>query len=55
MQRGRIRECPLKKEMEELRDGFADQRKELEKEYQKQVDKMYFFGYRCCMKKNGIT
>ena len=45
----------LKKEMEELRDGFADQRKELEKEYQKQVDEMYFFGYRCCMKKNGIT
>ena len=22
--------------------------------YEKQVDKMYFFGYRCCMKKNGI-
>ena len=27
---------------------------ELETEYQKQVDEMYFFGYRCCMKKHGI-
>ncbi|KAL6317170.1 hypothetical protein AAG906_029922 [Vitis piasezkii] len=27
---------------------------ELETEYQKQVDEMYFFGYRCYMKKNGI-
>ena len=23
-------------------------------EYQRQVDEMYFFGYRCYMKKNGI-
>ncbi|RVX12533.1 hypothetical protein CK203_011639 [Vitis vinifera] len=27
---------------------------ELEEEYQQQADEMYFFGYRCCMKKNGI-
>ncbi|RVW84078.1 hypothetical protein CK203_040608 [Vitis vinifera] len=27
---------------------------ELEADYQKQVDEMYFFGYRCCMKKHGI-
>ncbi|KAL6323020.1 hypothetical protein AAG906_023638 [Vitis piasezkii] len=27
---------------------------ELEADYQKQVDDMFFFGYRCCMKKNGI-
>ncbi|RVX00705.1 hypothetical protein CK203_030387 [Vitis vinifera] len=33
---------------------FAAQREELETEYQKQVDEMYFFGYRCYMKKNGI-
>lgn len=45
----------LKKEMEELRAGFEVQKKELEKEHQKQVDEMYFFGYRCCMKKNDIT
>lgn len=38
----------------ELKVGFAVQRKALETEYQKQVDGMYFFGYRCCMKKNGI-
>ncbi|KAL6335469.1 hypothetical protein AAG906_029712 [Vitis piasezkii] len=30
--------------MKELWAGF----------YQKQVDEMYFFDYRCCMKKNGI-
>ena len=23
-------------------------------EYHRQVDKMYFFCYRCCMKKNSI-
>ena len=40
--------------MEELEAGFVEQRKELETEYQKQVDEMYFFGYRCCMKNNGI-
>ena len=32
---------------------FAAQ-KELETEYQRQIDEMYFFDYRCCMKKNGI-
>ena len=41
--------------MEELQTGFAAQKKDLEAEYQKQVDEMYFFGYRCCMKKNDIT
>lgn len=44
-----------KKKMEELRAGFEVQKKELQKEYQKQVDEMYFFDYRCCMKKNNIT
>ena len=54
-----------KKEMEELQAGLvaqrkemkakvATQKKELETGYQRQVDEMYFFGYRCCMKKNGI-
>lgn len=38
----------------ELEARFAVQRKELETEYQKQVNEMYFFGYRCCMKKKGI-
>ena len=41
--------------MEELQTGFAAQKKDLEAEYQKQVDEMYFVGYRFCMKKNGIT
>ena len=39
---------------EELEAGFVEQRKELETKYQKQVDEMYFFGYRCCIKNNGI-
>ena len=54
-----------KKEIDELQAGFASQKnelevgfvaqkKELEAEYQKQVDEMYFFGYRYCMKKNDI-
>ena len=30
------------------------QKEEMEMEYQRQVDEMYFFGYRCCMKKNSI-
>ena len=44
----------LKKEMDELRASLAAQKKEMETENQWQADEMYFFGYRCCMKKNGI-
>ena len=39
---------------EELEAKFVLKREELKIEYQKQVDEMYFFSYRCCMKKNGI-
>ena len=39
---------------EELEREFAAERKEIEAEYQKQVDDTFIFGYRCCMKKNGI-
>lgn len=38
----------------ELEAEFVVQREELETEYQKQVDEMYFFCYRRCMKKNNI-
>lgn len=24
-------------------------------DYQQQIDKMFLFGYQCCMRKNGIT
>ena len=44
----------LSAQKEELEAEFAAQREELETEYQKQVDEMYFFDYRCCMKKHGI-
>ena len=44
----------LTSQKEELESEFAAEREELEADYQKQVDDMYFFGYRCCMKKHGI-
>ena len=44
----------LSTQKEELEVEFAAEREELEADYQKQVDEMYFFGYRCCMKKHGI-
>ena len=44
----------LSTQKEELEAEFATQREKLETKYQKQVDEMYFFGYRCCMKKHGI-
>ena len=39
---------------EELEREFATEREEIEAEYKKQVDDTFIFGYRCCMKKNGI-
>ncbi|RVX21476.1 hypothetical protein CK203_002110 [Vitis vinifera] len=39
---------------EELEREFAVEREELAADYQQQVDDMFIFGYRCCMKKNGI-
>ena len=44
----------LRKELEELQARFTSQ-KELDNDYKKQVDDMFFFGYQCCMKKNNIT
>ncbi|RVW87309.1 hypothetical protein CK203_037253 [Vitis vinifera] len=44
----------LSAQKEELEGEFATEREELEADYQKQVNDMFFFGYRCCMKKNGI-
>ena len=43
-----------KKELEELRAGFAAEKEELKEDYQKQVDEMFFFGYQCCMRKNDM-
>lgn len=45
----------LRKEIEELQVKFAAQNEELEGEYQKQADDIFFFGYWCYMKKHGIT
>ncbi|RVW74066.1 hypothetical protein CK203_056429 [Vitis vinifera] len=40
---------------EELEREFAVEREELAADYQQQVDDTFIFGYRCCMKKNGIS
>lgn len=37
-----LENAQLKKDMEELQFGFMTQKKELEMDYQKQVDEMYF-------------
>ncbi|RVW23721.1 hypothetical protein CK203_100831 [Vitis vinifera] len=44
----------LSAQKEELEGEFAMENEKLEANYQKQVDDMFFFGYRYCMKKNGI-
>lgn len=45
----------LRRELQDLRARFAAQKKDLETNYQKQVDDKFFYGYRCCMKKHDIT
>lgn len=44
-----------KKELEELRAGFAVENEALMEDYQKQVDEMFLFGYQCYMRKNDIA
>ena len=45
----------LRQELQELWAGFVVQKKELEAEYQKQVDDIFFYSYQYCMKKHSIT
>ena len=45
----------LKRELQDLRIRFGAQKEDLEVDYQKQVDDMFFYGYQCCMKKHGIA
>ena len=44
----------LAAQKEEMEARFAAQKKEMEEEYQRQADVMYFFRYRCCIKKHRI-
>lgn len=44
----------LKQEMEELWAVFTTEKEKLEIKYQKQVDDMCSFDYRCCMKKHDM-
>ncbi|RVW12555.1 hypothetical protein CK203_008916 [Vitis vinifera] len=41
-------------EKNQLRAAYMRRREELAADYQQQVDDTFIFGYRCCMKKNGI-
>ena len=43
-----------KKQKEDLQLRLDVQKEELAADYQQQVDDTFIFGYRCCMKKNGI-
>ena len=45
----------LRWELQNLWAGFATQKEDLEADYQKQVDDIFFYGYRCCMKKHDIA
>ena len=45
----------LKLELEQIKVGFAKEKKKLEVAYQQQVDDMFFDSYHCFMKKYGIT
>ena len=45
----------LRQKLQDLWAGFATQKEDLEVNYQKQVDDMFFYGYQCCMKKHGIA
>ena len=45
----------LRQELQDLWVGFSAQKEDLEANYQKQVDDMFFNDYQCCMKKHDIT
>ncbi|RVW34464.1 hypothetical protein CK203_081375 [Vitis vinifera] len=50
----------MRRRMRWLSEGGGEatpdgEREELEADYQKQVDDMFFFGYRCCMKKHALN
>lgn len=53
---GKGRETKCSKVGAQVSQGQLYQiKKKLEVAYQWQVDDMFFYGYRCCMKKHGIT
>lgn len=45
----------LRQDLQNLRVGFVTQKEDLEADYQKQVEDMFFYNYRCCIKKHGIA
>lgn len=45
----------LRQELQDLWARFAAQKEDLKANYQKQVDDMFFYKYRCYMKKHGVA
>ena len=45
----------LRRELQDLRAGFVTQKKDLETDYQKQVNDMFLYDYQYCMKKHDIA
>ena len=45
----------LRRELQDFCVGFSTQEEDLEVDYQKQVDVMFFYDYQCCIKKHGIA
>lgn len=45
----------LRQELQDLQARFATQNEDLEADYQKQVDDMFFYSYWCCIKKHDIA
>lgn len=45
----------LRQELQDIWVGFFAQKEDLEADYQKQVNNMFFYGYQCCMKKHDIA
>ncbi|RVX02482.1 hypothetical protein CK203_031198 [Vitis vinifera] len=45
----------LRQELQDLHSRFATQKEDLKANYHKQGDDMFFYGYKCCMKKHGIA
>lgn len=45
----------LRRELQDLRVGLATQKKDLEADYQKQIDDILFYDYQRCMKNHDIA
>lgn len=45
----------LRRQLQDLRVVLVAQKKDLEADYQKQIDDIFFYAYQCCMKNHDIA